>query len=86
MDGCPAGWVAVESDGRAWSARVFRSFGELLAAYPEAAAVGVDMPIGLAEEGPRACDGLARARLGPRRSSVFPAPSRRLLGLIEGLP
>ncbi len=39
----------------------------------------VDIPIGLAGHGPRACDRAARAMLGPRRSSVFPAPARAVL-------
>jgi predicted RNase H-like nuclease len=42
-------------------------------------AVAVDIPIGLAASGPRACDAEARRRLGPRRSSVFPAPVRAVL-------
>jgi len=83
VDGCPAGWVAVALDGGGWSERVHATFGDVLAAYPEAVAVGVDMPIGLAAEGARRCDGLARARLGPRRASVFTPPSRRLLALVE---
>ena len=37
------------------------------------------MPIGLPEAGTRACDREARALLGPRRSSVFPAPLRAAL-------
>jgi predicted RNase H-like nuclease len=37
------------------------------------------MPIGLPDRGPRACDIEARRRLGPRRSSVFPAPLRPML-------
>ncbi len=42
--------------------------------------VAVDMPIGLPEVGSRrACDTEARRALGPRRSSVFPAPSREAL-------
>ena len=41
--------------------------------------VAVDAPIGLVERGARACDLAARAVLGPRRSSVFPAPLRPLL-------
>lgn len=42
--------------------------------------VAVDMPIGLPEVGSRrACDTEARQALGPRRSSVFPAPSRKAL-------
>jgi predicted RNase H-like nuclease len=43
--------------------------------------IGVDMPIGLSEEGPRACDRLARAFLSPRGSTVFPVPARSLVGL-----
>jgi predicted RNase H-like nuclease len=82
VDGCPNGWVAVEADGRRWQARVFPTFGEILGAYAGAAAVGVDIPIGLPGDGRRQCDGLARARLGSRRSSVFPAPSRRLLEVV----
>jgi predicted RNase H-like nuclease len=37
------------------------------------------MPIGLPDRGSRACDIAARTRLGPRRSSVFPAPPRPIL-------
>jgi predicted RNase H-like nuclease len=43
------------------------------------AAVAVDIPIGLASDGPRRADVEARRRLGPRRSSVFPAPVRSVL-------
>lgn len=40
------------------------------------------MPIGLADDGPRACDLEARRRLGrPRASSVFPAPCRAALAM-----
>lgn len=42
-------------------------------------AVAIDIPIGLATAGPRACDREARRLLGPRRSSVFPAPVRAVL-------
>ena len=44
-----------------------------------AAVVGIDIPLGLPTSGPRACDVAARARPGPRRSSVFPAPMRAVL-------
>lgn len=37
------------------------------------------MPIGLPDSSPRACDLQARAFLGSRRSSVFPAPPRACL-------
>jgi predicted RNase H-like nuclease len=40
----------------------------------------IDIPIGLAEREPRPCDVAARRLLGPRRSSIFPAPVRSVLG------
>jgi predicted RNase H-like nuclease len=43
-------------------------------------AVAIDIPIGLPESGPRTADIEARRRVGPRRSSVFPAPARAVLG------
>lgn len=42
--------------------------------------VVIDVPIGLPEHGARRCDPLARAMIGPRRNSVFPAPIRPMLG------
>ncbi len=76
VDGCPGGWVAVSWDveARTLTLAVHGSFPALLVAYPDAAAIGVDIPIGLAADGPRRCDVEARKVLGPRRSSVFPAP------------
>ena len=54
------------------------TFAAVLALDP--AAVALDMPMGLLLlPGRRACDVEARRRLGPRRSSVFPAPSRAAL-------
>jgi predicted RNase H-like nuclease len=47
--------------------------GQLLAA-------GIDIPIGLLDCDPRPCDLAARKMIGPRRSSVFPAPPRSVLG------
>ncbi len=82
VDGCRGGWVAIawETDTNSLTPQVHWAFADLLAAYPEAAAVGVDIPIGLAEGGPRGADVAARRSLGPRASSVFPAPDPRLLG------
>lgn len=45
----------------------------------EAAMIAVDVPIGLLEQGSREVDVAARGLLGPRRSSVFPAPERWML-------
>ena len=84
-DGCPAGWVMVSAgrDGERLSLRAVRvvpDFAALLAATAECVAVAVDTPIGLAEDGNRQADRLARERLRPKRSSsVFPTPARLLL-------
>ena len=85
VDGCRAGWVAVVED--ATDARgstrllVLPDLGGVLALG--AAVVGIDIPLGLPASGPRACDVAARARLGPRRSSVFSAPVRAVLGAAD---
>jgi predicted RNase H-like nuclease len=60
--------------------RVHASFRELLAGYPHAACIAIDVPIGLGDR-PRVCDVEARRVLGPgRASSVFRPPSRAALG------
>ena len=72
------GWVAVRlSDEGVVDVRSFPSLTALLEGSPAAAAVGVDIPIGLPDPPPRRADVVARERLGPRSSSVFsaiPAP------------
>lgn len=84
-DGCRGGaWVAsvVRGQGElswAWAADT----ASLLALADElgAAALALDVPIGLPRlGGVRAADTLARRRLGARRSSVFAAPPREVLG------
>lgn len=81
VDGCPAGWVAVFSQGDAVEAQVsvFPTFAELIAAMPDDAIIVVDMPIGLPERvghGGRGPESLIRPHLGQRQSSVFSIPSR----------
>ena len=73
VDGCRAGWVAASDRG----ARLYPTFAEIVAERFEL--VLIDVPIGLLQAGPRNCDLQARSLLGARRSSVFPAPGRRLL-------
>src|SRR6266446_8004885 len=73
VDGCRAGWVAASDRG----ARLYPTFAEIVAQRFEL--VLIDVPIGLLRSGPRRCDLQARNLLGARRSSVFPAPGRRLL-------
>lgn len=87
VDGCRGGWVVALLDDRADappgpSFTVTRSLEPLVAdvVAGRVLAAAVDMPIGLPRAGVRPCDVAARARLGARRSAVFPAPSRAVLG------
>jgi predicted RNase H-like nuclease len=87
-DGCPAGWVVVTAtrDGARLAlrdVRIERDFASLLQATSGCAALAVDIPIGLSEDGRREADFLARACIGPRRSSVFPAPPRFALDVLD---
>ena len=45
--------------------------------------IAIDMPIGLSDEGPRACDQAARKLLQPHGTRVFPAPPRVALAHIR---
>jgi predicted RNase H-like nuclease len=78
VDGCRGGWFVVLED-RTVRWRILPSLSEVMEWLPPRAVVGIDMPIGLPPKGGRACDLLARLRLGPRRSAVFPAPVRPVL-------
>jgi predicted RNase H-like nuclease len=77
VDGWRGGWVAVVLDDGRWTATVSAArLADIAAAYPDAAAIGVDMPIGLVARGWRQADDLAAARLGAQRSRVFRVPPR----------
>lgn len=88
VDGCPGGWVVASVEVgpagptvAAAELEVVADAAALVALVTSGAVetLAVDIPIGLPEEGPRRCDREARALLGPRRASVFPAPARRSL-------
>lgn len=80
LDVFRGGWIVVGFGGpRRVTVDRFASVTEALEASPDAAAVGVDIPIGLPTAGVREADTLARRLLGPRRSSVFATPPRRIL-------
>lgn len=80
VDACRGGWVAIVlEDDRFADSILAATFAQLRGALAGAAAVGVDMPIGLPSTGVRAADLAARAFVGPRRSSVFPTPPRAAL-------
>lgn len=77
VDACPGGWVGVVlRDGRFSAALSGRALKGLLDRVPDAPVVAVDIPLGLLERGWRQADLLARARLKPYGSSVFPVPPR----------
>lgn len=77
VDGYPRGWVAVSLlNGRFERVALCPSFEDVLGEFPDAAVFGVDIPIGA---GPREADRLARKLVGPRRGSVFPAPTEEAL-------
>jgi predicted RNase H-like nuclease len=80
VDACRGGWFAVVAeDGRFVDTQFGATFAELLTGFPGASVIAVDIPIGLPAEGARAADTAARQFVGPRRSSVFPTPTRASL-------
>jgi len=80
VDGWRLGWVGALLDGRAVQLLALPDVAAVLA-VPGVAVVAIDMPIGLSEDGVRACDVLARELLQPTgaASSVFPSPVRAVL-------
>jgi predicted RNase H-like nuclease len=85
LDGCPGGWVlatvAVNRPEPELDMCVLPSLEPVVAelAAGRMVCAAIDIPIGLADTEPRPCDVAARRALGPRRSSVFPAPVRAVL-------
>lgn len=80
VDGAKGGWVAVAvGDDGVHGARFFAGLAAVLAAWPDADAYAVDMPVGLPDRGRRRADEEALRFVGPRHSSVFFAPPRGAL-------
>ena len=79
IDGCRAGWIVAGWDGAAWVLERVETLADAVPLMRKGATVCIDMPIGLSVTGVRQCDAAARRLLGPRRSSVFPAPPRMAL-------
>ena len=78
VDMAGGGWaVVVLEENRVVEAFRSESFAEAL--LVEAEVVGVDIPIGIPEAGPRPADVEARRFVGARGSSVFPTPVRKVL-------
>jgi predicted RNase H-like nuclease len=76
LDGFSRGWVAVCLEGDKQSISFHRNVGEALAGVFDRA--GIDIPIGMAGDGERACDRSARAKLRPHTSRVFTGARRWL--------
>lgn len=82
VDAARAGWVGVALDDGAPRAYVARGLADVVGQARgdgPLAAVGIDIPIGLPDAGRRAADVLAKAAIGPLRSSVFVTPVRDAL-------
>ncbi len=82
VDACKRGWIAIAvEDGvtDAYFAEDIQTLTSRAQADGPLGVVAVDMPIGLPDRGQRRADVLARAAIGPLRSSVFMAPVREAL-------
>jgi predicted RNase H-like nuclease len=76
LDGFRNGWVAVLLDGDLHEIRFCHDVaGALSVGFDRAA---IDIPIGMTDDGERACDLLARERLRPHSSRVFTGARRWL--------
>jgi predicted RNase H-like nuclease len=69
--------AVLEEDGLT-RIQIFDSFRDLVE-HNDLESIVIDVPIGLADSGPRSCDVWARRFVGKRGSSVFPAPIRPML-------
>lgn len=78
VDWAGNGWVtAILSDDDAPTVTFYPTILNLWLDHDDAAAILVDIPIGLRERGKRECDVLAKQQLGPERQrSVFLTPTR----------
>jgi predicted RNase H-like nuclease len=78
VDGWRGAWVGALLDGRSVSLLALADVHAVLG-VPDVDLIAIDMPIGLSDDGARACDVAARRRLPGATSSVFPAPVRPVL-------
>jgi predicted RNase H-like nuclease len=76
LDGFSRGWVAVLLDGDSQNISFYRDIAGALSGPFDRA--GIDIPIGMTEDGERACDLLAREKLRPHASRVFTGARRWL--------
>lgn len=76
LDGFRKGWVAVTLEGDRQAISFRANIAEALSDKFDCA--GIDIPIGMTEDGERACDRRARDRLRPHTSRVFTGARRWL--------
>ncbi|MFB9265717.1 DUF429 domain-containing protein [Bradyrhizobium erythrophlei] len=76
LDGFSKGWVAVVIDGDRQDISFHREIADALSRPFDRA--GIDIPIGMTDDGERVCDRLARERLRPHTSRVFTGARRWL--------
>lgn len=79
VDGFRGRWVVCLLDEHDVRLAVHDEVDDVLAATADHGAVGVDVPMGLADDGLRACEPEARRRLGSASSSIFTTPPRAVL-------
>lgn len=80
VDGLGDSWIAVALDqGRFAGAARYESFREVVDATADAAAIGLNIPIGLLDVGERHCDALARELIGPQRNAIPLTPPREVI-------
>jgi predicted RNase H-like nuclease/predicted enzyme related to lactoylglutathione lyase len=78
VDMASGGWaVIVLEDSHVVDVFRCETFSDAL--LVDAQVIGVDIPIGIPDEGPRPADVAARRFVGARRSAVFPTPVRSVL-------
>jgi predicted RNase H-like nuclease len=84
VDGWRGRWAGALLEGRSVRLLVLDDAAAVLA-VPGVEVIGIDMPIGLSDDGVRVCDGAARAALRGRGAtgSVFPAPVRAVLAATD---
>ncbi|WP_076858745.1 DUF429 domain-containing protein [Bradyrhizobium mercantei] len=76
LDGFSKGWVAVTIDGDRRTISFHSDIADALSRPFDRA--GIDIPIGMTDDGERDCDRLARERLRPHTSRVFTGARRWL--------
>lgn len=80
LDSCPGGWAGVGWSGEqvigVFGPDVAATVAEFTARVESPVCIGIDIPIGLPDRGPRLSDSLARGLLVGRTSTLFTTPTR----------